>query len=341
MKRDWLKQLAKTELHCHLDGSLSLPVIRRLAKLADIAIPDSDNELKALVTAAPDITSLNEYLQTFDFIRPLLQTQEALTLAAYDVARQAAEENVMYTEIRFAPELSTDKGLSVAEVIEAVCQGLKQAEEEFGIVAKALICGLRQQPIELNKRMFTETKAANQSHVVGMDFAGNEADFPIETVADGIRCAQSLGYPMTFHAGECGCVTNIAQAIALGIKRTGHTTAITHHPEVIRNFVEANMTAELCLVSNFQTKAIQTIEDFPYLALKEAGANISINTDNRTVSDTNLTREYRLFVDYFATTAAEFLQHNQDAIRGSFAAEEEKAILLTKLTEAYQPFLDN
>lgn len=341
MRRDWLKQLPKTELHCHLDGSLSLSVIRQLAKMADVSIPDSDDALRVLVTAAPDVVSLNDYLETFDFIRPLLQTKEALTLAAYDVARQAAEENVLYTEIRFAPELSTDKGLTVAEVVEAVCLGLRQAEEEFGIVAKALICGLRQTPMEETKTIFKEVKKANHSRVVGMDFAGNEVDFPTETVADGIAYGQSLGYPMTFHAGECGCVANIAQAIALGVKRTGHTTAITNHPEVIQNFIEANMTAELCLVSNFHTKAIKTIADFPYLQLKAAGANISINTDNRTVSDTNLTREYGLFVDYFETSVVDFLQHNQEAIRGSFATEEEKAKLLSKLTEAYKPFLEN
>ena len=128
--------LAKTELHCHLDGSLSLPIIRQLAAMANIDLPASDEELKHHVTAPAHCENLLDYLEAFDYIRPLLQTKEALTLAAYDVAKQAALENVVYIEVRFAPELSMDQGLTVPETIDAVCDGLRQAQEEFGIVAK-------------------------------------------------------------------------------------------------------------------------------------------------------------------------------------------------------------
>lgn len=335
----WIKELVKTELHCHLDGSLSLEAIRELAKMAKICLPDTDEELESLVTAPKEVDNLNEYLKTFDFIRPLLQTKAALTLAAYDVVKQAAADNVIYTEIRFAPELSMDKGLSVKEVIEAVCLGLKRAEQEFGVVAKALVCGIRQNNMELNKAIFEAATFSGNSQLVGFDFVGNEADYPAEFLTEGISYAQSLGYPMTFHAGECGCVDNIARAISMGVKRTGHTTAITNHPEIIKEFVKAGVTAELCLVSNFHTKAITKIEDFPYLQLKEAGAKISINTDNRTVSNTTLTKEYSLFVDYFGLGAKDFFKHNQDAIHGSFASIEEKELLLEKLTKAYQPYL--
>lgn len=340
MKRDWLKQLAKTELHCHLDGSLSLPVIRQLAAMAEIKLPETDEALKALVTAPPNIESLNEYLKTFDVIRPLLQTKEALELAAYDVARQAAQENVIYTEIRFAPELSTDKGLSIAEVITAVCRGLKRAEKEFDIVAKALVCGLRQNDLEATMSMFSEAKASGEDCVVGADFAGNEVDFPAPTLDTGVQHAQDLGFNMTLHAGEqCGCATNIAYAIQAGVKRTGHTTAIMEIPGLLESFIAADLTAELALTSNLQTKAIETIADHPYLELKVAGANISINTDNRTVSDTDLTKEYSLYATHFGATVNDFYQHNQDAIRGAFASEAEKELLLAKLTEAYAPFL--
>ncbi|MBM7642175.1 adenosine deaminase [Streptococcus loxodontisalivarius] len=340
METSVIKGLVKTELHCHLDGSLSLEVIRQLAAMAKIALPEDDSDLKALVTAPKEAESLMDYLAAFDVIRPLLQTEEALTLAAYDVAKQAAQENVIYIEIRFAPELSMDEGLTVEQVVAAVCRGLKQAQEDFGIVAKALVCGLRQTDLDLTKSIFRDTKAANQDLVVGMDFAGNEVDYPTETMTEGIKLAQDLGYPMTFHAGEqCGCAANIAQAMALDVKRTGHTTAIFDQPEMIEEFVARGMTAEICLTSNFQTKAIQSIEDYPYLPLRKAGANISINTDNRTVSDTNLTKEYEKFVSYFNLGAADFMQHNLQAIQGAFASEEEKAQLSAKIKESYQEYL--
>ena len=104
-----------------------------------------------------------DYLEAFDYIRPLLQTKEALTLAAYDVAKQAALENVLYIEVRFAPELSMDQGLTVPETIDAVCEGLRQAQEEFGIVAKALVCGMRQSDQEVTSRILAEANQVRRS----------------------------------------------------------------------------------------------------------------------------------------------------------------------------------
>lgn len=339
MDKTTLKDLAKAELHCHLDGSISLEVIRQLAEMANITVPVSDKELKQLVVAPENAESLMDYLKTFDFVRPLLQTKEALHLAAYDVARQAAQENVIYTEIRFAPELSMDEGLSASETVEAVLAGLKQAEEEFGIVAKVLVCGMKQSPKEVTRDIFEHVVELAEKGLVGFDFAGNELDFPPAQLADLIKETQALGLPMTFHAGECGCAHYIADSIAFDIKRIGHSTAIYNQPELIQEFIEKGVTAELCLTSNLQTKAAKSLDEFPYLALKNAGAKITINTDNRTVSDTNLTKEYALFVKHFGVSVADFLAFNKNAIQASFTNEAQKAELLSKIDNLYETFL--
>lgn len=336
---DFYKQLAKTELHCHLDGSLSMEVIRELAKMAAIDLPDSDEELKSLITAPSQTESLIDYLKTFDFVRPLLQTKEALQLAAYDVAKQAALENVIYIEIRFAPELSMDKGLSARETVEAVLAGLKQAQEEFGILAKALVCGMRQSDPALTYDILSNVVEFAPQGLVGFDFAGDEHGFPPRHIEKLIRKVQELGYPMTLHAGECGCPNHIADTLKLGIKRMGHVTAIHDQPELIQEFIHQGATAELCLTSNLQTKAAKTIEEFPYLALTSAGAKITINTDNRTVSDTTLTKEYHLFRNHFGTTTSDFLAFNQNALHAAFCTSSEKDFLLEKLAKLYAPFL--
>ncbi|WP_286783184.1 adenosine deaminase [Streptococcus sp. UBA4344] len=334
-----LKDLAKAELHCHLDGSLSLGTIRQLAEMSNISVPESDKELKKLVVAPAEAESLMDYLKAFDFVRPLLQTKEALHLAAYDVARQAAQENVIYTEIRFAPEFSMDEGLTASETVEAVLSGLKQAEAEFGIVAKVLVCGMRQSPAHVTRDIFDHVVSLAEKGLVGFDFAGNELDFPPAELERLIRYTQELGLPLTFHAGECGCAHYIADSIALDIKRLGHTTAIYNHPELIEQFVKNNVTAELCLTSNLQTRAAKSLDEFPYFALKNAGANITINTDNRTVSDTNLTKEYSLFVKHFGAGINDFLTFNKNAIRASFTTEAQKADLLSKIDNLYKTFL--
>lgn len=330
-----INELVKTELHCHLDGSLSLGVIRQLAQMAKITIPAEDEALRKLVSVHGKVDSLMAYLKLFDFVRPLLQTASALELAAYDLVRQAARDKIIYIEVRFAPELSTDQDLTILEAVSAVLVGLNRGQEDFGVVAKLLVCGLKQTNPNQTKELFSAIADLAPKGLVGFDFAGNEADYPTEELRDIIQFTQSLGYPMTFHAGECGCVTNVIQALELGIRRIGHGTALTRNPEAIQAFVNSGATLEMCLTSNLQTGAADSIEYFPYHELVEAGANITINTDNRTVSNTTLNREYQLFVEYFGTSKADFYRFNQNAIQASFASEEEKKVLLELLDQQY------
>lgn len=336
MNRETLANLAKAELHCHLDGSISLGMLRHLAELSGTLVPETDEELKRLVMAPAETESLVDYLKTFDFVRPLLQTEEALSLAAYDVARQAAEENVIYIEIRFAPELSMDQGLSAAETVLAVLDGLKKAETDFGIVARALVCGMRQSSPELIRDLFAQIAELSTAGLAGFDFAGDEHGFPPSEIADLIRYTQGLGRPMTLHAGECGCAHHIAESMTLGLKRLGHVTAIHDQPEILADFVKKGVTAELCLSSNLHTKAAASLETFPYWDLKKAGAKITINTDNRTVSNTSLTEEYSLFVQYFETSLTDFLSFNQNALAAAFISEAERRVLMTRLEKAYE-----
>ncbi|HGA4174599.1 TPA: adenosine deaminase [Streptococcus agalactiae] len=334
-----LKELAKAELHCHLDGSLSLPAIRKLANMADIILPSSDKELRKYVIAPAQTESLVDYLKTFEFIRPLLQTKEALRFAAYDVARQAALENVIYIEIRFAPELSMDKGLTASDTVLAVLEGLADAQKEFNIVARALVCGMRQSSHKTTKDIIKHIVDLAPKGLVGFDFAGDEFSYPTDSLVDLIQEVKRSGYPMTLHAGECGCAKHIADSLNLGIKRMGHVTALTGQRDLIKRFVEEDAVAEMCLTSNLQTKAVSSIQSFPYQELYDAGGKITINTDNRTVSDTNLTKEYSLFVTYFGTKIEDFLVFNQNAVKASFTSDSEKDTLLHKLQENYDSYL--
>ena len=334
-----LHHIGKIELHCHLDGSLSLEMIRKLAKLSRVPVPASDSALRKLVTAPPESENLMDYLKTFDFIRPLLQTQEALEMAAYDVVAQAAAENVRYIEVRFAPDQSTDQGLTVAEATTAVIAGLHRGMSQFDIIARALVCGMRQLPVGTSERMFEQTAPLLSHGLVGGDFAGNEGAFPPVAIQPAIKRAQQLGVPLTLHAGECHEPANIEKALQLGIKRIGHVTAIYDQPALFHQFVNAGATAELCLTSNLQTKAARSLKEFPYRALHDAGAKITINTDNRTVSNTTLTREYWLFIQNFGVTIADLLAFNHTAVDASFCTETQKAVLHARLEKDYQRYL--
>lgn len=333
--KERIEILPKTELHCHLDGSLSLKAIRRLADLANIELPAKDEDLTQLVTAPQAVQDLTDYLKTFDFIRPLLQTTEALRLAAYDVAEQMAADGVIYGEIRFAPELSMDKGLTAVEVVEAVLDGLAAAEQDFDIVVRALVCGMRSADQSLVKSIFKAVAHLAPKGLVGFDFAGDEANNPTSILADTIREIQELGLPFTLHAGECNCPQNLSDGLDLGIKRFGHSTALYKDDALMDRAIAEGATFELCLTSNLHTKAIPHLRDWPYPKLYAKGGQITINTDNRTVSTTNLNKEYQLLHEHYGTTLEDFQTFNEHAIRASFVTEEEKALLLEKLRQGY------
>ncbi len=334
-----LKDLAKVELHCHLDGSLSLFAIRQLADLAGVAVPQDDADLLKLVSAPEDAKTLMEYLQPFDWVRPLLQTKEALQLAAYDVAKQAHEDGVIYLELRFAPELSMDQGLTAYETVDAVLSGLEQAEVDLGITARLLVCGMRQARPEVTQAIFRSVATLAQRGLVGFDFAGNEVDFPPQVLQETMVAVEDLGLPFTLHAGECHCAQNVQTAVEQGARRIGHGTALYNRPDIIEELVRHQVTVEICLTSNLQTKACQTLAAFPYPLLKEKGALISLNTDNRTVSQTTLTKEYALYQKAFGLTLADFYTHNQDALAGAFVSDTLKKSLSKQLAQSYLPLL--
>ena len=198
---------------------------------------------------------------------------------------------------------------------------------------------MRQSDQELTSRILAEANQVRDQDFVGFDFAGDEHHYPPQAIDALIQQVKSYNRPMTLHAGECHCPANVVQSMTYGIKRNGHVTLLADEPELLKEFVKNGVTGELCLTSNLQTKAAATVAGFPYLKMKEAQAHISINTDNRTVSDTDLTKEYTLYHRHFHTTPADFYQHNVDAIQASFASDEEKQELLTKLEKAYADYL--
>lgn len=329
-------QLPKVELHCHLDGSISIPTIREIAEMQHIPIPATDEELARKVIAPPEVSSLMEYLERFDFIGPLLQIPEALSLAAFDVASQAARENVRYLEVRFAPTLSTDKGMTEADTIIAVAHGLARAQEETGITTRILICGMRQQPIERSITAFTAGNALKDKGVVGVDFAGDEAHFPPHTLQPAIDYAAAHHIPLTLHAGECGCVENVVEAIKLGAKRIGHGTAIHGHADALQLAHDTDTLFEICLTSNLQTKAASDIDHFHYRDLAAAHVPFNISTDNRTVSHTNLTREYMLFHQLFGLEAADFQASNLTSMAHAFDDSKTIDAVTQQLHDDYQ-----
>ena len=187
---DFFSSFPKVELHCHLDGSQILSCIKELSKNAGVNIKMTDEEILENAQSLENTKNLLEYLKRFDFVLPLLQSYTNLELAAYDVVKQAADDHIKYIEIRFAPSQHLLENLSLEEAVEAVIAGLSRAENDFDIRANALICGLKQEPIQKLQKLLPLFDKIPDEHLVGFDMAGDELNYPQEKFIDLILCSR-------------------------------------------------------------------------------------------------------------------------------------------------------
>ena len=341
MRRDFINlqkkivhQLPKVELHCHLDGSVPMKTLKKLAEKQsfDMALLDQ-------VIAPEKCNNLVDYLKGFDIIQQLMQTYEQLEESAYATAEAAALENVRYIELRFAPLLHTKAGLTVSEVIVAVSEGIRRAMEQYDIIVNLLICGMRQHSNEDNLMMLSEATNKKEELIVGFDMAGPEPDFANDHIESLTAFAQEKGLQLTLHAGECGCAHNVVQAIHLGAKRIGHGIAIQTSEAAQKRCFEKGTVMEMCPTSNIQTNAVNAWEDYPLIDFLEKGIKCCINTDNRTVSNTTLTKEYMLLSEQFGISYATMKVLNLNGLSGAFTTSEIKNQLLKTIEEAYAPYM--
>ena len=312
------------DLHLHLDGSLSIPSVRKLAALQDIPLPGSDAEIRKLLSVSADCRDLNEYLEKFDFPCSLLMTEIGLREAVRTLLGELASEGLIYAEIRFAPQKHCERGLTQETAVLAALEGLRDSP----IPANLILCCMRG---DGNRAENLETVAVAAKFlgkgVCAVDLAGAEALFPTGDFADVFARARELGLPMTIHAGEADGAGSVRTALDFGANRIGHGVRSAEDGEVLRSLAEAGTALELCPTSNLNTVVVSDLRDYPLRRLMDAGVRVTVNTDNRSVSDTTLRREFSLLAETFRLTKGEVRQLLLNAAEAAFAPESVKAEL--------------
>lgn len=322
------KKYALIDLHIHLDGSLSLASARALADMQGIALPEDDEALSRMLRVSDNCQSLNEYLEKFALPLTLLQTAEAIGEATFRLCRELAEQGLAYAEIRFAPQLHCERCLTQDAVVEAAIRGMKKS----GFYASLILCCMRGGD-NLQKNLLTVEVASRflGKGVCAVDLAGAEALFPNENFIDVIEYAKSLSLPMTLHAGEALGSESVYSALSFGAKRIGHGVRSVEDGALLSRLAESGVTLELCPTSNLNTRVFERIEDYPLRKLLDAGVRVTLNTDNTSVSNTTLAREYQLIADTFSLTEGEIRQFAISSLKAAFLDDEEKERLLRKL----------
>lgn len=316
---DRIRVMPGIDLHCHLDGSMTLKSVEQILGRAVRA-----EELQA----GEQCRNLAEYLDRFRLPLQCIQTEEGLRTAAREFLLDAAKENLRYIEVRFAPLSSVHEHLDIRSVVEAVLDGLKEAEARCRVPWNVIACAMRHHPKEDSLAMMKVCREYLGEGLCAVDLAGDEASYPMEDFRELFGEARRLGFPFTIHAGECGRVENVLEAVACGAVRIGHGIALKGHPEAQKLCADRRIGLELCPTSNLQTRAAEK-DGYPILEFLDAGLLVTLNTDNRTVSNTSLAKEMELVSREYGITEEELTQFFRNAVEVSFAEDSVKHRLLS------------
>lgn len=313
--------LPKIELHCHLDGSLRPDTIIEIAEKEGIDI----DEIIETVTAPLECKSLDEYLKAFELPNLVMQSKESLRRVTFELYEDAAKENVKYMEVRFAPLLHTLKGLTVEQIIESVIEGMREAQVKYDIKGNIILCCMRIMSVDKAFEVVEKGKKFLGKGVVAIDLCASEIEGFCQKFVEPIRLARKYGYRVTIHAGETGIGKNVLEAVELlGAERIGHGVYIRNCEEAYKIVKERNITLEMCPTSNVQTKAVSNFSDHPIYDFYKDGIKVTLNTDNRTVSDTNMTKEIEMTAKEFNIDYEDYKKIYYNSVDSSFADEETK-----------------
>lgn len=295
-----LRSLPKTDIHCHLDGSLRPATVLELARERKVRLPaDNLEDLIPHVQVAPTCRSLKEFLDVFHVIYPLVRDAGAVERIAYELLEDCAADNIRHVEVRFAPALQAHEKFTIDEVIEATSKGLRRGLEDFGVTSGIIICLFRSHgpkenraAFEAVKKFFRKDNGLDRPGVVGMDLAGDEARYPTIQYADFYEEARKLKIPTTCHAGETVGTANLKAALALDVHRIGHGIHLHEDPALMKEVVRRGVPLEIGITSNVRTKGVPSLQEHPAIDFFRGGVKITLNTDDRGVIGIDLTHEY-------------------------------------------------
>lgn len=342
LDRSLLKSLPKVLLHEHLDGVLRPPTVIALAEDCGYAgLPTRDaDDLARWFHQGANQGSLAKYLEGFKHTIAVTQTEEALDRVAYEQAEDLSRDGVVYYETRFAPLFHTTKGLTHQQVVAAVLKGMARGRRDFGVQSGLIICAMRNMNVSLE--MAELAVDFRERGVVGFDLAGEEGGYPPKKHVDAFHYIQRENFNITVHAGEGFGKESIWQAIQYcGAHRIGHGTRLIDDiavadgravklGDLAQYVLDKRIPLELCLLSNVHTGAAPSLDQHPFKILYQEKFRVTLNTDNRLMSDTCMTKEFEAAAKTFGLTLDDFEKITVNAMKSAFLPYGQRCDLIYK-----------
>lgn len=349
------RQIPKVDLHRHLEGSLRPGTLLEIAAQHGIPLPNGDFHALVQMQRSDPLTFSN-FLSKFSTLRQFYRSPEVIERVTHEAIADAAMDGVMYLELRFTPvALGRLQGFSLSRVIDWVERAALDASRQYGLPVGLIASVNRHEPVELAEevvrltaerlaaeRLAAERLAADNTAageqpfcgIVGVDLAGNEAEFSARPFAGLFREARESGLHITIHAGEWGGAENVREAIELlNTERIGHGVRVVEDPAVMALARERGVPFEVCVTSNYQSGAVPRLDDHPLARMIEAGLRVTVNTDDPSISVITLTDEYRLLREDLGLSGAALAGCIHTAVRASFLPPAERDALEQKIEQ--------
>ncbi len=334
---NFYRGLPKVDLHRHLEGSLRISTLVEVARAHGLDIMGT-GQLRSLVQVHEgEPFTFQNFLSKFGTLRLFYRSPEIIGRITYEAIADAAADNVRHLDLRFTPvALSVSQGFSLAEVIDWVIDEAQRANRDFGITTNLIASINRHESVKIAEEVVQLAVDRKHKGLVGIDLAGNEAQFPARPYVGLFTDAKRAGLLISVHAGEWGGPGNVADAIVeFGAHRIGHGVRVMEDPHVVELARDCGCAFEVCVTSNYQSGVVTSLADHPLPRMLTAGINVTINTDDPSVSQIRLSDEYRLVCEDLGLSLQTLQERILAAAQASFLPLEARQSLVAALRKEF------
>lgn len=319
----WLiEQMPKVEQHIHIVGSIRPKTLQWLATQGHINVPNFANpEIKARIFRYSDF---EDFVDSYSLVMRCIGREDQFERIVYEMLEDEAKQNVRYVEASFSAPDHTRLGLDYCAMLKAINRGIDKAELDFGVECNLRIDLVRDYGPDAAMR-YLDLISECRERVVAIDIGGREHAFRPEKFAAAYRKAKQMGLHLTAHAGETGDAQSIWNTVKhLGVERVGHGVSARDDPALIEYLLKNNISLEMCPISNLRTGVVDDIRNHPIRAFFDEGLNVTVNSDDPTMFDTNMNRECQTLHDELDFTVEELFRLSLNALDSSFLTEVSK-----------------
>jgi adenosine deaminase len=323
------RRFPKVDLHRHLEGSLRLETLLDVARIHGITLPMAPDLRSRVQMHSGDALTFSTFLSKFQMLRLFYRSPEVIARVTREAVADAAEDGVLHLELRFTPvALARVRDFGLGEVMDWVIESAAQAGRDYGISVRLIASVNRNESVALAEKVAGLALERMERGIVGLDLAGNEADFPAAPFAGLFHQVKQAGLSVLAHAGEWAGPANVREAIeVLEVQRVAHGVRVMEDPAVVALARERQVPFEVCITSNYQSGVVASLTEHPLQRMLEAGLYVTLNTDDPSISQITLSEEYRLAVESLGLTQAQLGERILAAARASLLPQSQKQAL--------------